>query len=153
MEVSTSVEINKSLEEVWNTIIDFENCSKYIESIQKLEVLEKPSNTLVGFKWKETRVMFGKEATEIMWITEYNINEYYQTRAESHGSIYTSRLSIKSIKNKTQLTMSFGGEAQSLFAKVFSLCLGFMMKVAMRKALLKDLTDIKEHLELDSSSS
>lgn len=26
---------------------------------------------LVGFKWKETHKMFGKEATEIMWITSF----------------------------------------------------------------------------------
>tara|TARA_B100000508_G_scaffold130948_1_gene118711 strand:+ start:4206 stop:4664 length:459 start_codon:yes stop_codon:yes gene_type:complete len=147
MELSVSVEINKPREEVWKAIVDFENCSNYIESITDLQVLEKPADTLIGFKWKETRVLFGKEATETMWITDYVENEYYQTRAESHGSIYKSWLSIEQVGDKSQLTMSFEGQAQSFFAKVFSVLMGSMMKGSMKKALLKDLNDIKGYLE------
>jgi len=44
-----------------------------------IEVLEKPDAGFVGFKWKETRKMFGKEATEIMWITDSVENEYFST--------------------------------------------------------------------------
>jgi len=96
MKLSVSVEIRKPLEDVWKTIIDFENCSNYIESIVNLEIIDQPNDTLIGFKWKETRVMFGKEASETMWITDYIENDYYQTIAESHGSVYISRLSIVS---------------------------------------------------------
>ena len=147
MELSVFVEIEKPLEYVWKAIIDFKNCSNYIESIIKLEIIDEPKDTLIGFKWKETRVMFGKEAIETMWITDYVENEYYQTRAESHGSIYKSRLSIEQLGGNTKLTMSFKAEPQSFFAKMFSFCLGFMMKGSMKKALLKDLSDIKIHLE------
>jgi len=92
-------------------------------------------------------VMFGKEATETMWITDYVENEYYQTRAESHGSIYTSRLSIERVGKNTKLAMSFSAEAQTFFVKIFSLCMGFIIKGSMKKALIKDLNDIKTHLE------
>ena len=97
MELSVFVEIKKPIEDVWKAIIDFKNCSNYIESIVKLEIIDEPKDTLIGFKWKETRVMFGKEAVETMWITDYAENEYYQTRAESHGSIYKSRISIEHV--------------------------------------------------------
>ena len=147
MELSEFVEIEKPLEDVWKAIIDFKNCSNYIKSIVKLEIIDEPKDTLIGFKWKETRVMFGKEATETMWITDYVENEYYQTRAESHGSIYISRLSIKRVENKTKLTMSFSAEAQTFFVKIFSLCMGFVIKGSMKKALIKDLNDIKAHVE------
>ncbi len=147
MELSAIVNIEKPLKDVWNAIIDFENCSNYIESIIKLEILDQPQDTLVGFKWKETRVMFGKEATETMWITEYTENEYYQTRAESHGSIYISRLSIVPKGEHTQLTMSFSAKAQTFVAKLLSSIMGFMVKGSMKKAVLKDLNDIKAHLE------
>ena len=81
MELSVFVEIEKSIEDVWKAIIDFENCSNYINSIVDIEIIDNPRDTLIGFKWKETRVMFGKEATETMWITDYVENNYYQTRA------------------------------------------------------------------------
>ena len=147
MELSVFVEIEKPLEDVWKAIIDFKNCSSYIASIVKLEIIDEPKDTLIGFKWIETRVMFGKEATETMWITDYVENEYYQTRAESHGSIYISRLSIEREENHTKLTMSFSAEAQTFFVKMFSLCMGFVIKGSMKKALIKDLNDIKTHVE------
>jgi len=43
--------------------------------------------------------------------------------------------------------MSFTAEAQTFFVKIFSKCMGFMIKGSMRKALIKDLNDIKTHLE------
>lgn len=147
MELSVFVEIEKPLEVVWNAIIDFKNSSNFIKSIVNLEIINQPKDTLIGFKWKETRVMFGKEATETMWITDYSENEYYQTRAESHGSIYISRLSLERIGVKTKLTMTFSAEAQTTFAKIFSFCMGFMIKGSMKKALYNDLNDIKTHLE------
>ncbi len=147
MELSVFVEIEKSIEDVWKAIIDFENCSNYINSIIDLEIIDNPKDTLIGFKWKETRVMFGKEATETMWITDYVENNYYQTRAESHGSIYISRVSLERVRENTKLTMSFTAEAQTFFVKILSVFMGFMIKGSMKKALLKDLNDIKNHLE------
>lgn len=147
MELSVFVEIEKPLDDVWKAIVDFKNCSNYIESIIKLEIIEEPKDTFIGFKWKETRVMFGKEATETMWITDYVENKFYQTRAESHGSIYISRLSIENVGVKTKLTMSFTSIAQTFFVKVLSSCTGFMIKGSMKKTLIKDLNDIKTYLE------
>lgn len=147
MKLSVSVFINQPIENVWDTITDFENCLNYIESIKKVEILNNPDNTLLGFKWKETREMFGKEATETMWITDYETNHFYQTRAESHGSIYVSRLSIQSTQDGSELTMSFSASPQTFFVKIVSACLGFMMKGAMKKAISKDLSDIKKYVE------
>ena len=65
-----------------------------ISGIEKIEVLEKPSHGLVGLKWEETRIMFGKTAIEIMWITEAEDNSHYQTRAEHRNVVYISKLSF-----------------------------------------------------------
>ena len=91
--------------------------------------------------------MFGKEATETMWITDYKENEFYQTRAESHGSVYVSKLSLEESGNHTKLTMSFSAEGQKFFVKIISFCMGFLLKGTMKKAVVKDLNDIKTHLE------
>jgi len=148
MKLSESIEIRKPLEEIWSVITDFKNCPNFIEGIVNVEIIEQPEDTLVGFKWKETRVMFGKEATETMWITEYIENEYYQTRAESHASIYISKLSLERSGQNTNLTMSFSSEATTFFVKLISSFMGFMIKGSMKKVINKDLADIKNHLEL-----
>lgn len=147
MKLSVSVQINASAEEVWKGITDFENCANYIQGIKSLEILEQPQGTWNGFKWKETRIMFGKEATETMWITNFEENKFYETRAENHGAIYISTMSIEPNENGSTLTMSFAGEAQSLMGKIMSKAMGWMMIKPMKKMLLQDLTDIKNHIE------
>lgn len=147
MKTSVSISINKPKEEVWKAITDFENCPSYITSIISLDILEQPDDTLVGFKWKETREMFGKEATETMWITDVTVNEYYQTRAESHGSIYISKMAIKEDGDNSELIFSFTGEAVSFFAKIMSALMSSMIKKSMDKAMMKDLEDIKAYVE------
>ena len=126
---------------------DLENCADFISSIIDLEILNRPKDGLVGSKWTETRKMFGKEASETMWITEAVMNEYYCTRAESHGSVYLTKMSLIETGDKTLLTMSFSAEAQSTVVKFLSVCMEIFIKSAMRKALLKDLEDIKKHVE------
>lgn len=147
MKTSVSVEINASTEKVWKAITDFEHCPSFISAIESLEILHKPDDTLVGFKWKETRTMFGKEATETMWITDYTENEFYQTRAESHGSVYTSKMAVEPMGENSKLTMSFSGEAVSFFAKIMSALMSSMIKKSMDKALQQDLDDIKTYVE------
>ena len=149
MKVSTSIDISKPREDVWKVITDIENCQGRISSIISIEVLEKPESGFVGFKWKEARKMFGKEATEVMWITDSVENEYYCTRAESHGSIYVTRLSLAESAGITTLTMAFTGEAQTFVAKIFSVLMSPLIKGSMKKELQKDLSDIKNYLEQD----
>ena len=147
MQVSTNIEISKSKMDVWKAITDIENSAGMISGILSIDVLEKPDSGLIGFKWKETRKMFGKEATEVMWITDSVDNEYYCTRAESHGSVYVTRISLSDDGPNAQLTMSFSGKAQTLGAKIFSFFMSAIFKGSMEKELYKDLTDIKEYVE------
>jgi len=148
MNVTVDIEIQKPQEAVWAAITDIENCPDFISEIIDLKILNKPENELVGLKWQETRTMFGKEATETMWITEAVENQYYCTRAESHGSVYRTKLSLNETNNNnTLLTMTFSAEAQSLLIKIISAIMSVFIKGSMKKALLKDLEDIKKHVE------
>lgn len=147
MEVQVDVVINAPKNEVWKLVSDIENAASTISGIDKLEVLERPDQGLVGLKWRETRTLFGKTATETMWITEVGEGSYYLTEARSHGSIYRTKVSVSEEGSSTRLSMVFSAQAQSFVAKVFSVLLGFMMKNAMRKAILQDLTDVKAAAE------
>ena len=147
MQCSASIEISKPRADVWKAVTDIPNAVGMISGILSVEVLENPDTGLVGFRWKETRKMFGKEATEIMWITDAEENAFYSTRAESHGSVYKTRISLDDDGGQTRLTMAFTGEPQTMGAKVMSFFMGGMMKGSMEKELLKDLTDIKNFVE------
>ena len=147
MRVQARVCIDGTKEEIWQVITDIEGSEKTIGAIEQIEILEKPASGLIGLKWRETRTMFGKTATEVMWITDVKENGYYETRAESHGAIYYSKLQIEEREGETCLTMTFDGQAQSLMAKIMSVATGFLFKSATQKALQNDLEDIKAAVE------
>lgn len=147
MRVSAQVDIKAPKESVWNAVTDIEHAADRIRAIEKVEVLARPQDGLVGWKWRETRTMFGKTATEVMWITAATAPDAYETRAESHGSIYRSRIALEEHGGGTRLTMEFAGEPVSLGARIMWRLTGFMFKGSMRKALQQDLRDIKESVE------
>ena len=143
MNFTVSETINAPKEKVWKLITDIENSTDVISAIQKIEVLEKPPTGLLGFKWKETRTMFGKKAEETMWITDVVEGTSYQTQAESHEALYISKLNIDESDGQSVLTMSFDGTPTTFGAKLMSALMGWMFKSATLKALQKDLVDIK----------
>lgn len=147
MRVTVETEISAPLMDVWRLVTDIENAVATIKAIQKIEILERPRSGVAGLKWRETRTMFGKAATEVMWVTEAVEGSHYDTRAESHGSVYKTRVALENRNGKTGLVMTFEGEPQTLGAKIMWALTGFLFKGATRKALAKDLADIKAALE------
>ena len=147
MNLSVHIDINRSKEKVWAAITDIEHCDEMISAITKLNIIKKPNSGLVGLTWQETRIMFGQESSETMWITECVENDYYCTRAESHGAVYLTRLALQESDGLTRLTMTFTGQAQTLLAKLLSGLMNVFIVGSMKKALLKDLQDIKQFVE------
>ena len=147
MKIQVETKINKPKEVVWQTIINIEGSEERISGIEKVEVLEKPEVGMVGFKWRETRTMFGKTATEVMWITDVVENDHYKVRAESRGMIYNSVIKVAGEGDQTVLSMEFGGEAQTFMVKMMSALMMPFFKGATIKALQKDMDDIKASLE------
>ncbi|NNJ97060.1 MAG: SRPBCC family protein [Gammaproteobacteria bacterium] len=147
MTVTVQIQIDKPREIVWKAITDIENAENMISGISAIHVLHKPEHGLAGLKWEETRKMFGKSATETMWVTDAIENEYYDTRAESHGSVYLTRLSLRDRGSGTMLAMSFTGIPQTTGAKILSFLLAPLITKSIKKALLNDLRDIKTFTE------
>ena len=147
MVIEVQVTIEGSREEVWSVITDIENSPNTIKGIEKVEILEKPTRSLVGLKWQETRTLFGQTATEIMWITDVKENESYRTRAESHGAVYITSLVLSEQDGGTRLTMGFDSVPQTFSARLMSATMGRVFRNATKKALMQDLVDIRAAVE------
>ncbi len=147
MLVEVQVTINGSRAAIWAAITDIENASGTISGIEKIEVLEKPAHGLVGLKWRETRMLFGKPATADKWITDAAENEFYRTRAESHGFVFLSTMSISEGSGGMTVTSSHDSQPQSIMARIQSIPMGLLFKGVARKALLQDLNDLKAAIE------
>ena len=147
MKIKVEVPIKGTNEDIWKVITDIENSPLNITGIEKVDIHNNPGDSLVGLKWTETRTLFGKTATETMWITEAEKNKYYKTQAESHGALYTTFMHIFENNGETYLGMEFNSEAQSFVAKMMAGVFGLMFKNATKKALHQDLLDIKKVVE------
>ena len=147
MKVRAEVEINASKEAIWNVISDIDKATERISAIEEVKVLHRPESGLVGLKWEETRLMFGKSAKEVMWIEEAVENSHYQTRAESHGAVYISGMRIEEAGDASKLIMEFEGEPQTTGARIMATLTGWLFKGATVKAIQQDLEDIKAHIE------
>src|SRR5260370_13504946 len=147
MIVEAQVTINGSKAAIWAAITNIENASETISGIENIEVLEKPANGLVGLKWRETRMLFGKPATAEKWITDAAENEFYKTRAESDGFVFLSTISISESSGGITLTSMHDSKTQGIIARLLSIPMGFLFKGVAKKALLQDLNDIKAAVE------
>jgi len=148
MIVEVQVIITGSKAAVWAAITNIEHASEIISGIEKIEVIEKPANGLVGLRWRETRMLFGKPATVEKWITDAGENAFYKTRAESDGFVFLSTTSIsESSGGSIILTSSHDSQPQSVVKRLLSIPMGLLFKGVAKKALQQDLNDIKSAVE------
>jgi hypothetical protein len=148
MLVEAQVTIDGSKAAIWAAITNIENMAKTISGIMNIEVVEKPANGLIGLKWRETRMLFGKPATVEKWITDAAENAFYKTRAEDSGFVFLTTMSISESGNGSiTLTSSHDSQPQGIVARLKSLPM-FLFKGVVRKAILQDLSDIKAAVEL-----
>lgn len=146
MIVEAQIAINGPRTTVWEAITDIQNAADIISGIEKIEVLEKPASGLIGLRWRETRMLFGKPATAEKCITEAEDGEFYKTRAEDGGFVFLTTMRISESNGGTTLKSSHETRPQSIVAKLQALPL-FLFKGVIKKAVLQDLNDIKAAVE------
>ena len=147
-QVSRSTEIFAPPKDVWNVVANIQNAVAAISGIKAVEILEPASGpSIVGLKWLETREWLGRDAVEVMWVNDAREASYYETRAESNGSIYTSRVELEATPTGTRLTMGFSGQPVTFGAKVLWALTGWMAKKSLCKIIEQDLKDVKVAVE------
>lgn len=147
MIVDAQVTIQGSKAAIWAAITNIEDAAALLSGVEKIEVVTKPTDGLVGLRWRETRMLFGKPAAAEKWITEAAENEFYTTRAESDGFIFSSTIRISEGSDGITLTSSHVSEPQGLVARLMSIPMRLFFKGVAKRALLQDLTDIKSAVE------
>ncbi len=147
MLVEAQVTINGSRAAIWAAIADIANAPAIISGIANIEVVDKPAHGLVGLRWRETRMLFGKPATAEKWITDAAENEFYKTRAEDNGFVFLSTMTISEGSGGITLTSSHDSRPQGIVARVMAIPMGLLFKGVAKKALLQDLNDIKAAVE------
>jgi uncharacterized protein YndB with AHSA1/START domain len=130
------------VERVWALATDLTGSPQVIGGIQAVEVLT-PGPFGVGTRWRETRIMFGRSATEEMTVTAVEPLRSYTTEAQGPGVRYVSTFrSVPGADGGTDVTMAFGGRPTTTVARVLGAVTGPLARRAVAKALGGDLVDL-----------
>lgn len=141
MEVYASRSINAPIDRVFDVFSDISKIGERIEGISQVDILSDVQQGL-GTRWRETRVVFGREATEEMEISSFKPNQSYEVLAASNGSEYHSIYTFTDQGNTTLVEMVHRTNAVSLIAKLM-IPVALIFKGTMKKLFEADLDELK----------
>lgn len=133
---------------VFDTVADISNFSKAIPHITNVEFLSDIKSG-VGTKFRETRVMGGREATTELEVTEYVENEHVRIVSDSHGTIWDTVFRVQQAGDQVELSMAMEANSYKLIAKATYV----FIKGMIQKALEQDMDEVKRYCELQKKSA
>jgi carbon monoxide dehydrogenase subunit G len=140
-----SMTINAPIANVFAVFSDIEKAPERIKDIKKVELLTLGPVGL-GTKFKETRLVFKREASETFEFTVFEPNQRYELVAQSCGAEYRTGFTFTPEGTGTRVDISLKTRAMTLYAKLFS-PLAYLMMGMMKKCVLKDFEDLRKVLE------
>ncbi|MCW5766609.1 MAG: SRPBCC family protein [Phycisphaeraceae bacterium] len=141
--------VNAPAEVVFAAASDFANAPSRITGITKMEMLTT-GPVGVGTRFRETRVMFGKQATETMEVIDFKPGRSYTLGATSHGCTYRTTLSVRPVAGGSEVELDFIGTPLTFSRKVMAALMGWMINKACVKAIGQDLSDLKASVEREA---
>lgn len=154
MEIVASREVAASAERVWEVVTDIERSPEVLTAVEQVERLDDLPGFGVGTRWRETRTMFGRQATEEMQVTAAEPPRAYTVVAASGSTTYTSTVTVEALgPERCVLRMSFTGTSGSVVGRVLTATVGRFFAGATRRGLEQDLDDIASHAETGTGTA
>lgn len=142
-EIQMSQHVAASPERVWAVLTDLDAAPETLTGVIGFERVSG-EGYVVGTRWRETRKMLGKEATEEMWVAEVDPGRRTVVKANSRGADYTTVFVLAPNGDGTDLTMTFAADPDksSFFAKLMIKLFAGLAAKATSKMMAQDLRDI-----------
>ncbi|WP_406263250.1 SRPBCC family protein [Streptomyces sp. NBC_00191] len=139
--------IRASPERVWEALTDLQGTERVLSGVERIEVLTE-GGFAVGTRWRETRRMLGKEATEEMYVTASEPPERFVVEADSQGAHYVTEFALLTAgPEATTVRMTFSAVPPGGFRGLLAKLLGGLGVRAVSRAIAKDLDDVAAAVE------
>jgi Polyketide cyclase / dehydrase and lipid transport len=144
-EVKRNFQVSK--EEAYRSLLDLDSAEHWMQGLVEIERMDEGS-LREGSQWRETRKMFGKEATEYFEVVELKETDKIVLRCDGtkgttgKGEFVFTYL-LTSSGDQTEVTLL--GEIRGLNG--LSKWFGKLMVGAFKKACAKDLDSLRDYLE------
>ena len=145
MQVTVETTIAAPPDVVFATMTDVARWPEFIRSVERMEMLTDGA-VRVGTRFRETRTMFGRSASEEMTVAELSSPHRLVLTAENHGTRYVATHVVTPAPNSARLALTFAGTPVSVAARLFGV-IGLMFMGTVRRKLEDDLTQVKAEAE------
>ena len=130
---------------VFQTVADERRLSQVLPHIVNVEFLSDV-RAGVGTRFRETRLMNGKEATTELEVTEFVENEHVRlVTTDSLGTTWDTVFAVTADNGGTKLTMTMDARADKWLAKVFV----FVIRSMIKRAVERDMDLVKRFCDND----
>ena len=140
----TSRTIDAPVEAVFETVADISNFSRAVPHITRVEFLTE-RRVGAGTRFRETRLMRGREATTELEVTEYERNERVRMVADAGGTVWDSLFTVTPVGDGGSTRLDLVMEARPY--RFMSRLLVPLMKGVVAKAVAADMEAVKAWLE------
>ncbi|MFA9564061.1 MAG: SRPBCC family protein [Acidimicrobiales bacterium] len=141
-QTTSSRMIHAPVEAVFDCVAHIQNFSHAVPDISKIEFLTQ-SRRGVGTRFRETRVMKGREATTELEVTEYDAPHRVRFVSDEGGTIWDTVFTTVAEDGGTRLEMVMDARAYKLTAKIVNPFIGRMIS----KAIEDDMDAVKTYCE------
>lgn len=140
--VTVTRRIEAPADVVFRTVAHVEQFSQAVPGILRVEFLSEVKSG-VGARFRETRMMMGREASTELEVTEYVENERVRIVSEAGGALWDTVFTVAPDGEGTALKMVMDARPQTLSARTLvPLILG-----TVQKAVEEDMDAVKSFCE------
>ena len=133
---------------VFRTVADIGHFSQAVPHIVNVEFLSEVRSG-VGTRFRETRLMNGREASTELEVTEYVENDRVRIVSEAGGTIWDTVFTVSPAGAGTELTMVMDARPQKLSAR---LAVPLMLRM-VKGAVATDMDAVKVFCERPAAGS
>jgi uncharacterized membrane protein len=141
--------IGAPVEKVWQALTDLESAPRVLSGVERVEVLT-PGPFGEGTRWRETRRMLGRTATEEMYVTVCETPARCVVESDAQGAHYVSEFTLApetEAEGGTTVRLAFTATPPGGFAGALMKLFGGLGAKTVKKSLERDLADVAAHVE------
>ena len=140
--VTVTRRIDAPVDVVFRTVAHVEQFSQAVPHIVRVEFLSEVKSG-VGARFRETRMMMGREASTELEVTEYVENERVRIASEAGGALWDTVFTVAPDGEGTELKMVMDATPRTMGARTtLPLVIG-----AVQKAVEQDMDSVKAFCE------
>jgi hypothetical protein len=129
----------------FQTVTDIAAWPKFVSAIEAIELMT-PGAVGPGTRFRQTRVMFGRRATEEMKVAEMLPSRRLVLTAYNHGTAYRVEHAFAPEAAGTRMTLNFEGQPVTLVAWLL-MPLGLLFMASVKQQLQSDFADLAREAE------